>query len=192
MFHGKSRIIRKSSIDDDLRLVLLASLARNTTYFAYDDPKTVSDRAVLEFLDREQFRCNKKYIEYWFQDKSSDENLWPHVDFNDMLRLRLAKGEQISRERLMSPITISCYLDIQDLEGGEFCISECSWLNYEREIQPEEALREEISKYIYESYKPVTGDVLYFEGSRYYHWINKVLSGTRKSVLINFWDEIDK
>ncbi len=31
--------------------------------------------------------------------------------------------------------------------------------------------------------------VLYFEGSRYYHWINEVKSGSRKSILINFWND---
>lgn len=195
MFHGISKIIRKTSIDEDHRLVFLEELQttqKHTHYFEMKNPQTPVEIAIMEFLDRQGFGCSKKYVEYWFQSKIKEENLWPHVDFNEVNRVRLANGESISPERLMSPITIACYLESQNLIGGELCISQRSWLDYEREIQPPEDLHKELCKYIYETYKPTTGDVLYFQGSRYYHWINRVLNGTRKSMLINFWDEIDK
>jgi hypothetical protein len=146
--------------------------------------------AVLELLYEQGLDLDRPYVEYWYQEQTAGQDLWPHVDFNDKLRLRLSHGESIPPEKLMSPITIACYLETNDLEGGELCISEKSWLEYEREIQPVEALREELFKYSYEMYKPQQNEVLYFEGSRWYHWINPVKSGSRRSMLINFWDEI--
>lgn len=195
MFHGISKIIRKTSIDEDHRLIFLEELKttqKHTHYFELKNPKTPVEVAVVEFMDRQGFGCSKKFGEYWFQNKVESQSLWPHVDFNEMTRARLANGENIPPEQLMSPITIACYLEAENLVGGELCISQRSWLDYEREIQPPEALHKELCNYIYETYKPITGDVLYFQGSRYYHWINRVLSGSRKSMLINFWDEIDK
>ena len=56
-------------------------------------------------------------------------------------------------------------------------------------IYDEEVLKEELLKYTHESFQPFEGAVLYFEGSRYYHWINEVKRGSRKSMLINFWDD---
>jgi hypothetical protein len=158
-------------------------------YFRRDTPENETDVAVLEFLDREQFNCNKTHIEYWYQAQETDGSLWPHVDFNEKLRNRIDAGEQLKPAELMSPITISCYLEATDLVGGEFCVSERSWMDYEKEISPPEVLKEELLKYTYESFQPTEGAVLYFEGSRYYHWINEVKSGSRKSILFNFWDE---
>lgn len=192
MYHGNSKIIRRSTLDEDLRLSLLEGLnkAVHMYYFDRNAPANKIDEAVLEFLDRQQFDCNKTHIEYWYQAQEASQDLWPHVDFNEKLRHRINAGEQLKPEELMSPITIACYLEANNLVGGEFCISERSWLDYEREITPPEALKEELLKYTYESFQPTEGDVLYFEGSRYYHWINEVKSGSRKSILINFWNDI--
>lgn len=191
MYHGNSKIIRRSTLDEDIRLRLLEGLNKSTQmhYFDRNEPTNKTDEAVLEFLDREQFSCNKPHIEYWYQAQEVSGNLWAHVDFDEKLRHRINAGERLKPEELMSPITISCYLEANNLIGGEFCISERSWLDYEREISPPEALKKELLKYTYESFQPTEGAVLYFEGSRYYHWINEVKSGSRKSILINFWDD---
>jgi hypothetical protein len=190
MYHSK--IIRRSFVDEDIRLRLLEGLnkrKRQIHVFDRNDPTNETDIAVLEFLDREQFNCNKTYIEYWYQAQEASDTLWPHVDFNEKLRNRYVVGEKLKIEELMSPMTIACYLESTDLVGGEFCISERSWLDYEKEPQPQEVLKEELLKYTYESFQPTKGAVLYFEGSRYYHWINEVKSGSRKSILINFWND---
>lgn len=191
MYHGNSNIIRRSTVDEDIRIRLLEGLSSRPVkihYFDRNCPTNETDITVLEFLDRQQFNCSKTYIEYWYQSHESSGDLWPHVDFNGKLRHRIEAGEKLKPEELMSPITISCYLEATDLEGGEFCISERSWLDYERELSPPEVLKEELLKYTHESFKPTEGAVLYFEGSRYYHWINEVKRGSRKSILINFWD----
>lgn len=191
MFHGSSRIIRRSTLDEDLRLRFIEGYSRrsHTHYFNRNAPTNETDVAVLEFLDREQFNCNKSHIEYWYQAQEVSGDLWPHVDFNEKLRHRIDAGEKLKPEELMSPITIACYLEISDLVGGEFCISERSWMDYEKELSPPEVLKQELLKYTHESYAPTQGAVLYFEGSRYYHWINEVKRGSRKSILINFWNE---
>ena len=191
MYHGNSRIIRRSFVDEDIRLRLLEGLNKPAQmhYFNRESPTNETDEAVLEFLDREQFNCSKTHIEYWYQEYKSSGDLWPHVDFNEKLRHRIEAGEKLQPEELMSPITISCYLEAIDLEGGEFCISERSWLDYEREIAPSSALKEELLKYTHESFQPTESAVLYFEGSRYYHWVNEIKSGSRKSILVTFWDE---
>lgn len=191
MFHGNSKIIRKSQIDTDYRSIFLDELNTRTTYtncFEIDDPKKPIEKTIVQFLKDQQFACSNKIVEYWFQDKQASDSLWPHVDFNENTRLRLQEGESIPPEQLMSPITIACYLEVNELVGGEFCISERSWLDYEREIQPPDALLEELKKYTHETYQPITGDVLYFEGSRYYHWIAPIVHGSRKSMLLNFWN----
>lgn len=190
MYHGTSKIIRKSSIEDDLASLFVKASTPGAHYFHVNNPTNDVDQSVLEFLKRQKFGCSREYIEYWFQEKETGQDLWPHVDFNDKLRIKLSQGEKVPPERLMSPITIACYLEVNAMEGGELCISDRSWLDYEREIQPVEELRKEMYRHAYELISPKQGDVLYFEGSRYYHWINTVRSGTRKSMLINFWDEI--
>ena len=193
MYHGKSKIIRKSIIDPDLIDIFLDEASKNdkyTNYFQKDKPETKVHEAILELLRRECFGCSRNYIEYWFQDRKENESHWPHVDFNEFSRAKLADGKKVLPEELMSPITIACYLEINNMIGGEFCISERSWQDYESEIQPEDARLKDLLQYTYETYKPVTGDVLYFEGSRYYHWIQKLHSGSRKSMLINFWNEV--
>jgi hypothetical protein len=191
MYLGNSRIIRRSSVDEDVRLKLLEGLNKPTQihYFDRNAATNATDEAVLEFLDREQFNCSKTHIEYWYQSHESSGDLWPHVDFNEKLRHRISAGQKLKPEELMSPITIACYLEATDLEGGEFCISERSWLDYDREPSDPEVLKEELLKYTHESFQPTEGAVLYFEGSRYYHWINEVKRGSRKSILINFWDD---
>ena len=191
MHHGNSKIIRRSFVDEDIRLRLLDGLNNPTQihYFNRNAPTNKTDETVLAFLDREQFNCSKTYIEYWYQVREASGDLWPHVDFNEKLRNRIEAGEKLKPKELMSPITIACYLEATDLVGGEFCISERSWLDYDKEPGDPEVLREELLKYTYESFQPTEGAVLYFEGSRYYHWINEVKSGYRKSILINFWND---
>jgi hypothetical protein len=39
----------------------------------------------------------------------------------------------------------------------------------------------------HETFMPRDNDIIYFEGSRYFHWINTVVEGERKSMMINFW-----
>jgi hypothetical protein len=196
MYHGNSKIIRRSTIDEDLRLIFLKGLKKQgpgfTTdmhIFARNAPRNEMDIAILEFLDRQQFNCNKTHIEYWYQAQEVSGALSAHVDFNEMLRHRINAGEHLKPEELMSPITIACYLEATDLIGGEFCISHKSWLDYDKEPGNPEVLREELLKYTHESFQPFEGAVLYFEGSRYYHWINEVKRGSRKSILINFWND---
>ena len=118
MYHGNSRIIRRSTLDEDIRLRLLEGLNKPAQmhYFNRESPTNETDEAVLEFLDREQFNCSKTHIEYWYQEYKSSGDLWPHVDFNEKLRHRIEAGEKLQPEELMSPITISCYLEAIDLE----------------------------------------------------------------------------
>jgi hypothetical protein len=190
MYPGKSKIIYRSTFGEDLRTAFLLGFNKQPNYFDVNNPRNGTDLAVLELIHEQGYVSDRPYIEYWFQEQTAGQQLWPHVDFNDKLRHRLAQGESIPPERLMSPITIACYLETKNLYGGEFCISSRSWLDYEREIHPAEALKEEMLKYDYECYNPNRNDLLYFEGSRWYHWINPVVLGSRKSMLINFWDEI--
>ena len=190
MFPGNSKIMRYDQIEQDHRSIFLSGITSHTNYFELKNPQTEIEKAIVEFLDRQGFGCNKKHAEFWFQQQVESDSLWPHVDFNDKLRLKLSEGEKIPPEKLMSPITIACYLQVDDMEGGDLCISHRSWLDYEREIHPVEELKKELLKYTYETFKPMTGDVLYFEGSRWYHWIDTLTQGTRKSMLINFWDEV--
>lgn len=198
MYHGTSKIIKKSKLDEDLRKVFLSSpyfydssYVNEENHFQVANPRNDIDRAVLEMLSREGHEYDSKYIEYWFQNHGPGGKLWPHVDFNHGLRIRFHYGEKISQDNLMSPMTIACYLDVEDMVGGEFCISERSWLDYEHEISDINVLEKEMNSYSMESFSPKTGDILYFEGSRYYHWINQMVSGKRVSMLINFWNEID-
>lgn len=191
MSHGTSKIIRRSYIEDDLiRIFLDHQQNYPKNCFEKANPTTEVEYAILEFLDREGFGCSKKYVEFWFQSQQTDQDLMPHVDFNEGLRIRMSQGEKFTPERLMSPITIACYLESEDLIGGELCVSSKSWMEYEVEPYPEE-LKKQLLECEYESYRPEKGDVIYFEGSRYYHWIERVQNGSRKSMLINFWDEFD-
>ena len=71
MYHGNSKIIRRSTLDEDLRLRLLEGLnsPKQTHYFDRNFTTNATDETILEFLDREQFNCNKTHIEYWFQSQ---------------------------------------------------------------------------------------------------------------------------
>ena len=91
MYHGNSRIIHRSTLDEDLRLKMLEGLKSPTHmhYFDRNEATNATDEAVLEFLDREQFSCNKTHIEYWFQSQEGSGDLWAHVDFNEKLRDRI-------------------------------------------------------------------------------------------------------
>lgn len=170
-------IKHKSKLDEDLKNILLEGLPTGPNYFNYEKPQTHLDHAVLILLQRLDFKFTRKYVEYWFQHQTAGQDLWPHVDYNKTIGVE-------------SPITLACYLEVNDLVGGELCISEKTWLTINKDLNSLKALKEELLKCNHECYSPVENDVLYFEGSKYYHWINPVVSGSRKSMLINFWDEI--
>jgi len=84
----------------------------------------------------------------------------------------------------MSPVTIGCYLKVGNTIGGELCISDKDWFN---EPKPMAVSTDEILQHPYETFMPRDNDIVYFEGSRYFHWINTVIEGERKSMMINFW-----
>lgn len=199
---GTSKIIKRSRLRPELREVFLQApfftrrvisfnLEDYSNFFSWDNPKTEIDRAVIQFLNEEGYNYTGKEIEYWFQHQTSGMQLPPHCDYNYIIRNEAANRDSswihtVERERVMSPVTIACYLNTDNIEGGELCISDQDWFSIEK---PMNVSAEDIKKYPYEVYKPEACDVLYFEGSKYYHWINPVLSGDRKSMLINFWSK---
>jgi hypothetical protein len=197
MSPGESKIIRKSRIDPSLRDTLLThdhlvkgfasySYDDRTNYFTSNNPQNLIDQTVIKFLDAEEFDYRDKDIEYWFQKKTVGESLSAHCDYNMFVRNGTISADYEHKEYIMSPITLSVYLDISDdLTGGELCISSKDWFDYPDPIYVIFDL--ERNNYPYETYSPVQDEVLYFHGSTYYHWINMVNSGHRTSMLINFW-----
>lgn len=193
---GTSKIIKKSQLDKDTADVFLCakyferkpapvSLASFSNSFRWDSPASEIEYAIIALLDKEEVSYNNKTIEYWFQHQKQGQGLAPHCDYNHIVRA----GSQINfdvPEKVMSPITIGCYLQIEDMVGGELCISDYTWFN---EPNPLSINSFDIKQHPYETYAPQTYDILYFEGSRYFHWINEVVSGERKSMMINFWPE---
>lgn len=203
MSHGTSKIIKRSSINPKIRDTLLTSNffisrpdpgneAERTNYVEFDKPRNNIDEAVFSFLREENYDFSNKLVEYWFQYKMTTEDLPPHCDYNHLVRMvgsqeKTGWVHSVPKNLLMSPITIAVYLEIpDDLQGGELCISEKDWFNVE------DPLRFTNSSLIikslpHEKIKPIQDQVLYFEGSKYFHWINTIRRGTRKSMLINFW-----
>lgn len=189
---GHSKIIHKSSISDLTRQILLTH-----EYFTSKDPtiqtnfikeaSTDIDKTVLELLTNENIDYSNKVIEYWFQYQTEGGLLTPHCDFNCFVRKDVPQenvGEYLKTvtdlEQYLSPITLSCYLEVSDdMVGGNLCISNYTW---EDNVSIDTILNSE-----YEKYFPTQNEVLHFYGSTYYHWIDKVISGTRKSMLINLW-----
>jgi hypothetical protein len=193
---GISKIIKKSQLDKDTAEVLLSakyfefkpaftSLSSFSNSFKWDSPTSEIEYAIISLLDREEIIYNNMTIEYWFQHQKQGQGLAPHCDYNHIVRA----GSKINfdvPEKVMSPITIGCYLQVENMTGGELCISDHTWFN---EPNPLSINSSDILKHPYETYTPQLYDILYFEGSRYFHWINRVESGERKSMMINFWPE---
>jgi len=198
MFHGTSKIINHSEIDNELRETFLEhnffkGPHYRTNYFDYNNPENDFDRAVLRLLNNEEFNYKGFKIEYWFQDKNAGTALPPHCDYNEYIR-KMGVNEPadwvhtIEKELLMSPITLAVYLEVSnDLIGGELVISEQTWFDIETPLTLTEEDMNLIRSKASTVYKPVQGEILYFYGSSNYHWINEVVQGNRKSMLINFW-----
>lgn len=194
MSPGTSKIIKKSQLDKDTAEIfltakyfkskpMLISLDNFSNSFRWDNPVSDIERAIVSLLDKEEISYNNMIIEYWFQHQKQGQGLAPHCDYNHVVRAE----SQINfddLEKVMSPITIGCYLQVENMTGGELCISDHTWFN---EPNPLSINKSDILKHPYETYMPQLYDILYFEGSRYYHWINRVESGERKSMMINFW-----
>jgi hypothetical protein len=194
MSPGTSKIIKKSQLDKDTAKVLLSakyfeskpvftSLSVFSNFFKWDNPTTEIERSIVSLLDKEEISYNNMTIEYWFQHQKQGQQLKPHCDYNHIVRAGSAINFDVP-EKVMSPITIGCYLQVEDMTGGELCISDHTWFN---EPNPLSINSSDIKKYPYETYVPQLYDIIYFEGSKYFHWINPVIKGERKSMMINFW-----
>ncbi len=202
MSHGQSKIIKKSTLSDKLKDVFLTApyfttkpttfnLEDYTNFFKWDEPKTPIEHAVIELLNHEGYDYSNKIIEYWFQHQIKNQELKPHCDYNHLIRKGSVVQDSswihaVDKDKVMSPITIGCYLKVGNMVGGELCISELDWFN---EPEPMRIHPDEIIKAPYEIYMPRDNDIVYFEGSKYYHWISPVIEGERKSMMINFWPE---
>lgn len=193
MSPGKSKITRKAKVDEDLRRILLTCPFEprgGGKYFRWEKPEDAYDLTIIELLRRLDYPYkDKNTIEYWFQNKKEGESLFPHCDYNH--HIRALGGDPsfvIDREKMTSPITLSVYLEVRDMIGGHLCISDKDWFDMENPFVGPEEITRHIGDAPYEAIMPEEGDILFFEGSRYFHWIDKIQQGTRKSVLINFWD----
>lgn len=192
MCPGSCKITKLGNISESTRLKLLDS-----TYFKVKTRETQgnfistinnTDRLVLDFINELDIDSKGFLIEYWFQFQKEGEKLTPHCDYNTKARKELPTSN-IARflkdknlNYYLSPKTIAVYLEISsDLLGGDLCISkDFTYLS-------ENVTEDRILNGLFERYSPIQGEVLQFEGSKYYHWIDRVLKGTRKSLLINFW-----
>tara|TARA_R110000822_G_scaffold5031_5_gene21785 strand:+ start:6454 stop:7071 length:618 start_codon:yes stop_codon:yes gene_type:complete len=203
MPHGTSRIIQSSKLKPEWREVLLTAeyfknkpvnltdLSAFTNYFDPEGDINLIESTIIEFLDNEQFYYKDKKIEYWFQHQVTGQNLAPHCDYNHSVREAIGIDDgkwlhEADKTQVMSPVTIGCYLECNNLLGGELCISEYDWFEHPTPtfIDPDD-----IVKHPYEMFVPEQDDVIYFEGSKYFHWINDVKRGERKSMMINFWQK---
>ena len=118
-----------------------------------------------------------------------------HCDYNHKVREHILDQGQwlhtVEKEKIMSPITIGCYLEATNLEGGDLVISQHTWFD---EVTPtfiDEHMQLRIDSAPCERYTPQVDGVIYFEGSKHFHWIEEVTSGERKSMMINFWSACD-
>lgn len=150
------------------------------------------DDTVLDILQQEQYDFGDRIVEYWFQSVTSPgPSLGPHCDYNFIYRQKMKlEGSdwphRVPKDRIVSPVTIAAYLEVQDLQGGELAISHRTWYD---ESHPDDGrvimgIKE---TYPFETFKPNQGDVVYFRGSEHYHWIQPTQGGRRRSMLINFW-----
>lgn len=189
-------IIHKSNIDKNLidRILKHPFLSlsyeekmflprKNLTNWISPNQENLHDYelAVLQFLNKEKYDHKNLWIEYWFQNLTGpSRGLEPHCDLNQYIR-----GGGDYNE---SPTTIAVYLltDIKEDEGN-LCISEWTSLDEKNAMAEGERLNE-IKKHKYHRIIPKAGNVIYFNGSQHYHWIEPITSGKRISMLINFWD----
>jgi 5S rRNA maturation endonuclease (ribonuclease M5) len=200
MSHGKSLIIRRSKLSaDDIDVLLTApyfeSVTRHLNYTNFFDsaqPTNDIQKTIIGILQKLDVDYEGKKIEYWFQHQVEGQELAPHCDYNHQARREYSGVKQCwlheveDKTRIMSPVTIACYLQADNLEGGELCISTHTWFN---EPTPLSVDPVSIKHHPHEVYQPAAGDILFFEGSKYYHWIQPVRAGERKSMMINFWPE---
>lgn len=205
MYHGNSKITKKSTLSNELKEIFLSAsyfktkpttynLEDYTNYFRWDKPKTEIENAIIRLLEIEECTFTNKIIEYWFQHQVKGQSLAPHCDYNHIIRNEVltSSGEwlhTVDKAIIMSPITIGCYLKVGNMIGGELCISEKDWFDTADPLRFVGNDLENIKSYPYEQYMPRDNDILYFEGSKYFHWINPVIEGERKSMMINFWPE---
>ena len=202
MSHGDSLIISKSKIKPEYREIFLTAkyfyekpdfhnIVELSTFFLPDNPENQIEETIVKFLNEEQYDYTGKCIEYWFQHQIEGWSLAAHCDYNHHVRADISDGgawiHTVDQNRIVSPITIGCYLLADNLEGGELGISSHTWLDEKTPLQLDEDLQERIKNSKIEYYQPKVDDVLYFEGSKHYHWIEEVKSGERKSMMINFW-----
>lgn len=199
---GNSKIIKKSTLSDELKEVFLTApyfttkpttfnLEEYTNFFKWDEPVKEIEYAIIKLLDNEGYDYTNRYIEYWFQHQTKGQHLRPHCDYNHLIRRGSVIQDSswihtVDKSKVMSPITIGCYLKVGNMVGGELCISELDWFD---EPEPMKIQPEKYTEHPFETYMPRDNDIVYFEGSRYYHWINPVIEGERKSMMINFWPE---
>ena len=199
MSHGTSLVTKESNISEELRLTLLKHPFFHHSYrfdlqdtFIEGQPKSEYDSAVFQFLEDEQYDYSDRCIEYWFQSYNSTlaTGLTPHCDYNFIYRQKMKlEGDdwphRVDKNLIVSPMTIAVYLEISDdLTGGELCISSRTW--YE-DPEPANITLDHVLQFPYDTITPTQSQVLYFMGSENYHWVNKVNTGIRKSMLINFW-----
>lgn len=195
MSHGTSLVTKESSINKELRLILLKHPFFHHSYrfdlqdtFIKGQPESEYDLAVFQFLQSENVDYSDRVVEYWFQD--GKQGLSPHCDYNFIYREKMKlEGDdwphKVDKNLIVSPITLAVYLEISDdLTGGELCISSRTW---HEDPEPANITLDHVLQYPYDSITPTQSQVLYFMGSENYHWVNKVKNGTRKSMLINFW-----
>ena len=203
MSPGTSKIIKRSVLRDELRDVFLTApyfdtkpLTNNyedyTNFFKWNEPKTQIEYSILKLLELEQYDCSDQMIEYWFQHQLPGQALAPHCDYNHIVRSNSFEGggnwlHSVPKELVMSPITIGCYLQIGNTTGGELCISEMDWFNLPTPLFLDDNDMQTIRGAPHETFMPRDRDIIYFEGSKHYHWINPVETGERKSMMINFW-----
>lgn len=203
MSHGTSKIIKKSVLSPELRDVFLTAkhfvekprllnLEEWTNYFDPSEPKTEIEHAILKLLELEEFDASDKIIEYWFQHQLPGQYLAPHCDYNHIIREKLVEADSnwiltADKKNIMSPVTVGCYLKIGNTTGGELCISDKDWFDDQNPLYHTGDQLDIIRNYPYETFMPRDDDIIYFEGSKYFHWINPVIEGERKSMMINFW-----
>lgn len=192
---GISLITKESSISDSLRSTLLKHPFFNNPYsfklqdtFINGQPESVYDSAVLQFLDEENIDYSDRLVEYWFQNNTA--GLSAHCDYNFIYREKMTLvgndwPHRVEKHLIVSPITIAAYLEVSDdMTGGELCISGRTW--YE-DKEPVSINTDFIKRLPHQTIIPKQGQVIYFKGSDHYHWVNRVITGSRKSMLINFW-----
>lgn len=203
MSHGGSLIISKSKLNPEYREIFLsakhfheqpdyANFSSLTNWFDPVNPANEIDETVIKFLNDEQYDYTDKQIEYWFQDMTPGRKLMAHCDYNHKVReFNPGDGGQwihtVKKQDVMSPITIACYLELDNMKGGDLVISEHTWFDEPEPLFFDEDVQSRVYSAPKHHFTPQVDDVVYFEGSKYYHWIEPLTQGRRKSMNINFW-----